>query len=203
MNKRKWICRIIGALLVLLGLYLLVIGYEYTLIISAATIVLIIGVAVWMMATPESYNSVNSDVLMISMDRPRKIEEFYEAYKQVETPLGSAWLGKFYTMKQKALVFGPNDQGEYLYFWLTRNGKTGYLGYSQMDSFIKKQITQPLIPMKEVNKSLFNDHYDLELFQRELKDNLKLFVKNGRVFPFSRVQNSGRTDSKESRQDQQ
>lgn len=48
MNKRKWICRIIGALLVLLGIYLLVIGYEYTLIISAATIVLIIGVAVWM-----------------------------------------------------------------------------------------------------------------------------------------------------------
>ena len=61
-------------------------------------------------------------IAMISMEKPRKIEEFYEAYKNVDTPFGSAWLAKFYTMRQKALVFGPDAKGEYLYFWLTKDG---------------------------------------------------------------------------------
>ena len=67
--------------------------------------------------------------VMISMDRPRTIEEFYEAYKNVKTPLGSGYLVKFRTMKQKALMFGPDDKGQYLYFWLTKDGYIGYIGY--------------------------------------------------------------------------
>ncbi len=64
---------------------------------------------------------------------------FYEAYKNVDTPFGSAWLAKFYTMRQKALVFGPDAKGEYLYFWLTKDGHVGYLGYSFIEDFIKKE----------------------------------------------------------------
>ena len=40
-------------------------------------------------------------VKMISFgDTIRKIEDFYEAFKNVPTPLGSGYLGRFYTMKQ-------------------------------------------------------------------------------------------------------
>ena len=42
---------------------------------------LIFGIAIWMMAKPEDYNSMTDIAAMIEMDRPRKIEEFYEAYK--------------------------------------------------------------------------------------------------------------------------
>ena len=97
------------------------------------------------MATPENYNSMTDMIAMISMEKPRKIEEFYEAYKNVDTPFGSAWLAKFYTMRQKALVFGPDAKGEYLYFWLTKDGHVGYLGYSFIEGFIKKNSPHPCI----------------------------------------------------------
>ena len=51
-------------------------------------------------------------VQMIAMDRPRKIEEFYEAYKDVPTPLGSCYLAKFLTMRRPALAFGPSSEGQ-------------------------------------------------------------------------------------------
>lgn len=84
------------------------VGYGETITLTIATVVLIFGIAIWSMATPESYNSMTDMIAMISMEKPRKIEEFYEAYKNVDTPFGSAWLAKFYTMRQKALVFGPD-----------------------------------------------------------------------------------------------
>lgn len=128
-------------------------------------------------------------VMMIGMeDKPRKIEDFYEAYKEVETPLGSPWLGEFYTMRQKALVFGPNEKDEYLYFWLTRNGTVGYLGYSFLRKFIKKQLTKPVIPFKKKKQNReeysYSSNLSASLFQQELKNNLEYFVKTGKVLSF-------------------
>lgn len=125
---------------------------------------------------------------MIEMDRPRKIEEFYEAYKNVWTPLGSGWLGKFYTMKQTALVFGPDARGQYIYFWLTKDGIVGYVGYSFVEKFIRKQLTKPLIPVPEdVSLSVaghLSYHSDFLMFQSELKTNLEPVCENrsGRAF---------------------
>ena len=119
LKKRKWKFRIVGGAVTLLGIYLMAVGYGETITLTIATVVLIFGIAIWSMATPESYNSMTDMIAMISMEKPRKIEEFYEAYKNVDTPFGSAWLAKFYTMRQKALVFGPDAKGEYLYFWLS------------------------------------------------------------------------------------
>ena len=70
--------------------------------LSVATVVLIIGVAIWMLASPDDYNGSTDICSMIAMDCPRKIEEFYEAYKDVRTPLGSGYLVQFYTMRQPA-----------------------------------------------------------------------------------------------------
>lgn len=186
MDIRKWGMRIVGTLVALLGGYVLIRGYEYTTLIAVATILIIVGVSIWATSTPESYNAVSSDtVMMIGMGQPKKIEDIYDAYKNVETPLGSAWLGKFYTMRAKAMVFGPNAQGEYLYFWLTRNGKIGYLGYSNLDNFIRKQLTQPVIPMKAGGGNEMKDHFIVTDFQRELKGNIEFYIKTGRVLPFS------------------
>ena len=193
MKARVWIFRISGAIVTLFGVYLLIKGYESTIMITLATLALIIGIALWMTATPQSYNSGSSDtVMMIEMeDKPRKIEDFYEAYKEVETPLGSPWLGEFYTMRQKALVFGPNEKDEYLYFWLTRNGTVGYLGYSFLRKFIKKQLTKPVIPFKKKKQNREEDSYSsnlsASLFQQELKNNLEYFVKTGQPQKWSRA----------------
>lgn len=194
MKKRVWKYRIIGALVTILGVYLMIIGYGQTWSLTIATIVLICGVAIWMTAKPEDYNSMTDVAAMIGMDRPRKIEEFYEAYKNVWTPLGSGWLGTFHTMKQKALVFGPDTRGQYLYFWLTKDGTTGYVGYSFIEKFIKKQLTKPLIPVpEETDMSVAGHlgyHSDLLMFQSELKANLEQFVNTGHVTPFSQTKPS-------------
>lgn len=191
LKKRKWKFRIAGGAVTLLGIYLMAVGYRETITLTIATVVLIFGIAIWSMATPESYNSMTDMIAMISMEKPRKIEEFYEAYKNVDTPFGSAWLAKFYTMRQKALVFGPDAKGEYLYFWLTKDGHVGYLGYSFIEGFIKKKLTTPVYPIHEDVAENLADHLsyhsDLMMFQSELKANLEHFVKTGTVQPFQKI----------------
>ncbi len=191
LKRRVWKYRIIGALITLLGAYIMWKGYGMVETLSAGTVVLIIGIAVWMMSSPQDYNSSTDMAAMIAMDRPRKIEEFYQAYRQVQTPMGSAWLGQFYTMKQTALVFGPDNKGQYVYFWLTKDGNLGYLGYSFIEKFIRKRVTEPEIPFSE-NMSAglaghLSYHSDLMMFQKNLKENLEHFVKTGEVLPFQEV----------------
>ena len=182
MKKRKWKFRIAGGAVTLLGIYLMAVGYGETITLTIATVVLIFGIAIWSMATPENYNSMTDMIAMISMEKPRKIEEFYEAYKNVDTPFGSAWLAKFYTMRQKALVFGPDAKGEYLYFWLTKDGHVGYLGYSFIEGFIKKKLTTPVYPIHEDVAENLADHLSyhsaLMMFQSELKRESGAFRQN-------------------------
>ena len=188
MDIRKWAFRIAGAIVTLLGGYVLFTGYESTILITIAVILIIAGISIWAASTPESYNAISSDtVTMIGMGQPKKLEDIYEAYKNVETPLGSAWLGKFYTMRQTAMVFGPDAQGEYLYFWLTKSGKIGYLGYSNLDNFIRKKLTQPVFPMKAESENEGRNHFDITDFQKELKGNMEYYIKTGRVLPFSGI----------------
>lgn len=189
MKKRTIKFRLAGGLVTALGVYLMIIGYGQTWSLSIATVVLIFGIAIWMMATPKDYNQMTDMGAMIEIGKPIKIEEFYEAYKNVWTPLGSAWLGKFYTMKQTALVFGPDARGQYIYFWITSDGAVGYVGYSFIENFIKKYVTQPLIPMPEDTSLSIAGHLayhsDFLMFQSELKESLEHFVKTGQVLPFS------------------
>ena len=191
MKKRKWKFRIAGGAVTLLGIYLMAVGYGEMITLTIATVVLIFGIAIWSMATPESYNSMTDMIAMISMEKPRKIEEFYEAYKNVDTPFGSAWLAKFYTMRQKALVFGPDAKGEYLYFWLTKDGHVGYLGYSFIEGFIKKKLTTPVYPIHEDVAENLADHLsyhsDLMMFQSELKANLEQFLRHTEDFGVHRI----------------
>ena len=94
-------------------------------------------------------------------------------------------------MRQKALVFGPDAKGEYLYFWLTKDGHVGYLGYSFIEGFIKKKLTTPVYPIHEDVAENLADHLsyhsDLMTFQSELKANLEHFVKTGTVQPFQKI----------------
>lgn len=162
-------------------------GYYSRFFISVGTVILIIGIAMWMMASPDSYNSSTDMVQMIAMDRPRKIDEFYEAYKDVQTPLGSCYLAEFRTMRRPALAFGPSSEGDYLYFWLTGDGNLGYIGYSFLECMIKKRITEPLHPLDEnfgTNAAAYICyHSDIILMQKGLKKSMEHFVKTGEVLP--------------------
>lgn len=188
MKMRTFLYRLVGVVIVLLGLALLFKFWYSKFFISVSAVIVIIGVAVFMMASPESYNASTDVVKMIGMgDTIRTIEDFYEAFKNVPTPLGSGYLGHFYTMKQPALIFGPDFQGNYLYFWLNGSGLNGYLGYSFMESMIKDRINEPLIPMKEDFGEDLAGYIcfqaDVMLLQKYLYDSLSSFAKTGEVLP--------------------
>lgn len=187
-KMRVWKFRIIGALIVAFSIWIWVKGNWNDVPVSIGTVVLIIGIAIFMMGSPEDYNSMTDVGAMIPMDKPRKIEEFYEAYKNVNTPLGSGWLGKFITSPYTSLIFGPDIQGRYVYFWLTGDGNIGYIGYSFIEDFIKERINQPLIPPKkdfgEDTAEYICVNSDVFTFQSWLKDSMNHFIKTGEVLPF-------------------
>ena len=188
MKMRRILYRLVGAVVAILGFGLILKFYYSTVMISVGTVILICGVAIWMAATPEDYNRADGVVKMITFgDTIRKIEDFYEAFKNVPTPLGSGYLGRFYTMKQPGLIFGPDEYGNYLYFWITNSGINGYLGYSDIPGFIKSRITEPLIPPKEDFADNTADyvcyHSDVILLQKYLFESISSYARTGEVLP--------------------
>lgn len=195
MKRRYHRLHFLGALLVIAGFAVIFMGYESTGWIIVGTLLLIAGVAAWKMAAPDSYNEGSDTVQMLSFDRPRKIEEFYEAYKNFSTPLGSGYLAEFYTMKQKALVFGPDSRGQFLYFWITQDGNRGYLGYSFLEKTIKKKLNEPLIPVQSDFATNTAEYIcynsDIALLQKYLLKSLEHFAETGQTLELNLPTASG------------
>ena len=187
-KRRIWKFRLLGTGVMALAIWIWVAGNWETLPVSVGTVVLILGLAMFNMGSPADYNAMVDGGGMIAMDKPRKIEEFYAAYKDLPTPLGSGWLGKFSTSAYVSLIFGPDSQGQYLYFYLSGDGNVGYVGYSVLDAAISEQITEPTIPPQEdVGGNLAEHlcfHSDLFLMRDWLQESLEQFVKTGMPLPF-------------------
>ena len=83
-KRRIWKFRIIGLVLVALAVWLCIAGNWDTIPVSIATVILIIGIAVFNMGSPADYNAMTDSGAMIAMDVPRKIEEFYRAFQNVK-----------------------------------------------------------------------------------------------------------------------
>ena len=185
---RVWKYRIVGALIAVLGVRMWPMGNWSTFWISFGTVVLIIGIAIFMMGSPQDYNSMTDTVKMIGLDREWTIEEFYEAYKEIQTPLGSAWLGYFYTSPYKSMIFGPDDRGQFIYFYLNSAGNIGYIGYSFLDNAIKKKLTESVYPpVTDLGADTAGHlcyHTDVFFFQDWLKASIENYVKTEQVIPF-------------------
>ena len=188
LKRRAWKYRIVGAAIAVFGVWLCPAGNWRTLWIVVGTVVLIIGIAVFMMGSPADYNSMTDVGKMIGFDRKYKIEEVYEAFKEIQTPLGSAWLGRFYSSPYDTLIYGPDDRGQFIYFYLSGRGDVGFIGYSFLDNFIKKKLTEPVYPPKE---NLGEDtaghlcyHTDIFFFADWLNDSIKQYAKTGQPLPF-------------------
>lgn len=188
LKHRAWKHRIIGAIIAVAGIALWPTGNWSTLWIVIGTLMLIAGIAIFMMGSPADYNSITDGCKMIGFDRKREIEEFYEAFKEMKTPLGSAWLGRFYSSPYDSLIFGPDERGQFIYFYLNGTGEVGYIGYSFLKSFIKKRLTEPIYPPEE---NLGEDtaghlcyHTDTFFFQDWLKESIEQYARTGQPLPY-------------------
>lgn len=188
LKARMWKYRIIGGLVCIFSIWIWVHWNWHEIPVSIGTVVLIIGIAIFMMGSPGDYNSITDTGAMIAMDKPRTIEEFYEAFKNIKTPLGSGWLGNFYTSPYTSLIFGPDYRGQFVYFWLNKDGNIGYTGYSFLTDAIKEKINEPVFfPQDEPSLDLAQNlcyHSDTFLFQTWLKDSIENLVKKGEILPF-------------------
>ena len=197
--RRKWSYRIVSIIVILISIKICIAGHWEDIPVSFATVVLIIGVAIWMLGSPGDYNVGDNGVIMITMEEPKKIEDIYEAYRKIETPLGSCYLGKITTMKQHALIWGPNSEGEYLYFWLNDSGIVGYLGYSGLDGLISKHINEPDFPIQEASEANKDVVYPVSIWtvQTQLHDSLKFYAEMGQALPLPDVQPAYEQEIKE------
>ncbi len=189
LKHRVWKYHIIGILLCAAGVVMCPLGDWDTLWIALGTVVLIIGIAVFMMGSPKDYEAMTDAAAMLGFDRKYEIREFYEAFKNIQTPLGSGWLGRFISSPYDSLIFGPDLQGQYIYFYLNASGEVGFIGYSFLEGFISEQLTKPVYPPKE---NLGADtaghlcyHTDIFFFKDWLKASIEQFAKTGTPLPFT------------------
>ena len=187
-KRRIWKFRLLGIGLIALSVWICIAGKWREVPVSIATVVLIVGIAMFNFGSPADYNAMVDGGAMIAMDIPREIEAFYEVFKNLPTPLGSGWLGKFSASPRTSLIFGPDNRGQFLYFYLSGDGLVGYVGYSMMDAAISERLTEPLYPPQEVlGESLAEHlcyHSDVFLMREWLQTSLEHFVKHGAPLPF-------------------
>lgn len=75
-KRRIWKFRIIGLVLVALAVWLCIAGNWDTIPVSIATVILIIGIAVFNMGSPADYNAMTDGGAMIAMDVPERSRSF-------------------------------------------------------------------------------------------------------------------------------
>ena len=194
LKRRMWVHRIVGILVCAAAVYMPIHGDWSTFWISVGTVTLIIGLAIFMLGSPNDYDAGTDAVEMVGFDRKFDINEFYEAFRNMRTPIGSGWLGRFISSPYDALIFGPDMRGQYIYFYLDWSGVVGYVGYSFVKGFISEQLNEPVYPPEE---KLGEDtaghlcyHTDIFFFKDWLKESLEQFAKTGTPLPFTKSEPS-------------
>ena len=189
LKRRMWGYRIVGLLVSAFGVSLWPRDGWSTLWIAVGTVTLIIGLAIFTMGSPNDYNAGTDAVEMVSFDRKYDIQEFYEAFKNMRTPIGSGWLGRFISSPYDSLIFGPDVRGQYIYFYLDWSGAVGYIGYSFVKGFISERLNEPVYPPEE---KLGADtaghlcyHTDIFFFKDWLKESIEQFARTGTPIQFA------------------
>lgn len=188
LKARVWKYRIVGILICALALWIWIAGDWNTIPVAIGTVVLIVGIAVFGMGSPADYNALTDAVGMVALDTSREIEDFYNAFRSIDTPLGSGWLGKFSTSPYTNLIFGPDSGGKFLYFYLSGDGLVGYVGYSSLDCAIKEHITEPDFPPKnDLGTNTAQHlcyHTDVFLLRQWLQESIEHYIASGTPLPF-------------------
>jgi len=188
LRRRMWKFRLISLALIAIAIWICFAGNWQETPVFIATVVLIIGLAMWSLGSPADYNDSVDTGAMIDLGGPRKIEDFFDAYRHLRTPLGSAYLAALSPTDKTALVFGPDSIGQYLYFYLTGDDLLGYVGFSPVGITISETLTEPEFPpaLPETTTLAGQLCYHSDLFRMKdwLKESLEAFVKTGTPLPF-------------------
>ena len=105
--------------------------------VMVGTMLLIEGICLWKMGSGrDPYNQLTPEIQAVpGMQTP--IEQLRQDFACVETQLGCPWIGKVRTIKQDALIYGPSENGFFVY------------GYYHFGRFYVSGSANPLFPRPE------------------------------------------------------
>ena len=155
-------------------------------LVIVPTIVLIIGAALWLAASPKAYNAAVNGVKMLSCPAELTVEKLADDIAALDSPLGTPYLARIKLVPGKALVFGPDGGGEYLYIYKNAEGALLYLAANPESAFIEERLTKPVrAPYEprpgETGGELIIEMPDTDTLLAELTEALSGLLKTGAV----------------------
>lgn len=137
-RAKYFILRILGVLLVVGGIALII---KDAVVIG--TIVLIAGSALWIAASPKSFNETTDGMKMVTCPKEMTIEELYRGIRGMSTALGSPYIGRVRTIPGDIILFGPNADGWFAYVYKALDGRSFYAALSDFTATIETPAQNP------------------------------------------------------------
>ena len=137
-RTKYFILRILGALLVIGGLALII---KDAVVIG--TIVLIAGGALWIAASPKSFNETTDGMKMVPCPKEMTIEELYRGIRGMSTALGAPYIGRVKTIPGDTILFGPDADGWFAYVYKSLDGRSFYAALSDFTATIETPAPNP------------------------------------------------------------
>lgn len=131
-RAKYFILRILGVLLVIGGIALII---KDTVVIG--TIVLIAGGALWIAASPKSFNETTDGMKMVTCPKEMTIEELYNGIRGMSTALGAPYIGRVKTIPGDTILFGPDNDGWFAYIYKSLDGRSFYAALSDFTATIE------------------------------------------------------------------
>lgn len=104
--------------------------------ITYATLLLIASITFLQFACLSIYNTMNDRVKMVSNPKGVGLKSVFEAFKELDTGLGKAWIGKVKSIRNEVILFGPNVDGEYIYIDTFGKGNIN-IAFNENPSFLR------------------------------------------------------------------
>lgn len=166
-KARFFLCRVGGLTLAALGLVLIIRDA-----IVLGTLLLIAGLAVCTVASPQSVNRNSPDTKMLACPEGVTVAGICDAFAEVDTPLGKPYMGQIKTIAGDAMIWGPNAWNEYVYLYQSRNKR-----YLHLSSNIFPEWITSGIPEGEKK----DEPLDMPELLADLCDCIEEYLKTGNV----------------------
>lgn len=137
-RSKYFIFRMLGALMIVGGVAL--IGRDSVII---GTLVVIGGGALWIAASPKSFNETTDGMKMIPCPKEMTVEELYRGIRGMSTSLGVPYIGRVKTVPGDTILFGPNADGWFAYVYKSLDGRSFYAALSDFTATIETPAPNP------------------------------------------------------------
>ena len=113
--KISMVFRIIAALMVISGAAFVIKDHFSMASVTLGTMLVIEAVCMWAMGCGNNpFNTLTSEIRTVP-GMKTSIDELYRDFAGVKTQLGYPWIGKISTIKENCIIYGPAEDGFYIY----------------------------------------------------------------------------------------